>query len=155
MLGEVLFLFFFFLFILFLDGRGGSYTIRHRGSLFHFVFISLSGSRAIEHIEGSARCRSRHFVRYRRRLHILRSGLIAHRRRIPYFPLRLLFLLDLNRFFLDFYSLPLPLGFHRCLFAVASSKLMIRYQASAGIGKEAADLAMGYLAKNGKVSSKL
>jgi hypothetical protein len=35
------------------------------------------------------------------------------------------------------------------------TRLMGRYQASAGIGKEAADLAFGYLAKKGKVSSKL
>jgi hypothetical protein len=42
------------------------------------------------------------------------------------------------------------------LFSVlASPKLIFRYQASAGIGKEAADLAMGYLAKKGKVTSKL
>jgi len=39
--------------------------------------------------------------------------------------------------------------------SLASARLMSRYQASAGIGKEAADLAMGYLAKKGKVSSKL
>jgi hypothetical protein len=31
----------------------------------------------------------------------------------------------------------------------------VRYQSSAGIGKEAADLAFGYLQKKGEISSKL
>jgi hypothetical protein len=37
----------------------------------------------------------------------------------------------------------------------SDSKLMIRYQASFGIGKEAADLAFEYLAKTGREHSKL